>query len=147
MRIARTGIPTTGRTSRTRSRELTSGVYEARHRAVWTTAASLLTERARCSSILRAPDGRYQPRRHGGEARGHRARGTAEAGAAAKDEAERQSLLKDEFATLSHELRTPMNAILMALDPRERQADSRDPLALAVITRNAQYRPSSSTIC
>jgi PAS domain S-box-containing protein len=62
--------------------------------------------------------------------------------AAARAEAERQSLLKDEFlATLSHELRTPMNAILGWLSI----LDSGKPIrevhaALAVIRRNAEIQ-------
>jgi PAS domain S-box-containing protein len=62
--------------------------------------------------------------------------------AAARREAEHQSGLKDEFlATLSHELRTPMNAILGWLAI----LDSGKPIrevhsALAVIRRNAQLQ-------
>jgi PAS domain S-box-containing protein len=60
----------------------------------------------------------------------------------ARDEAERQSRLKDEFlATLSHELRTPMNAILGWLAILETGKPIRDiHAALAVIARNAQMQ-------
>ena len=59
----------------------------------------------------------------------------------ARDEAERQSRIKDEFlATLSHELRTPMNAILGWLSMLKGEA-VRDPdQAMAVIQRNAQIQ-------
>src|SRR5688500_12979166 len=60
----------------------------------------------------------------------------------ARDEAERQSRLKDEFlATLSHELRTPMNAILGSLAILESGKSVRDTRsALAVIRRNAELQ-------
>ena len=60
----------------------------------------------------------------------------------ARDEAERQSRLKDEFlATLSHELRTPMNAILGWLHILESGKPIREiHSALAVIARNAQLQ-------
>jgi signal transduction histidine kinase len=58
----------------------------------------------------------------------------------ARDEAERQSRFKDEFlATLSHELRTPRNAILGWLSMLAKGDVVRDPeQAMAVIQRNAQ---------
>jgi signal transduction histidine kinase len=59
-----------------------------------------------------------------------------------RDEAERQSRLKDEFlATLSHELRTPMNAILGWLAILESGKPIRDVYAaLEVIGRNANIQ-------
>ncbi len=60
----------------------------------------------------------------------------------ARDEAERQGRLKDEFlANLSHELRTPMNAILGWLSILESGKPIREiHSALAVIYRNAQMQ-------
>jgi signal transduction histidine kinase len=60
----------------------------------------------------------------------------------ARDEAERQGRLKDEFmATLSHELRTPMNAILGWLAILESGKPLRDTRsALEVIRRNAELQ-------
>jgi signal transduction histidine kinase len=60
----------------------------------------------------------------------------------ARDEAERQSRIKDEFlATLSHELRTPMNAILGWLSLLTKGDGVSDPQqAMAVIQRNAQIQ-------
>jgi signal transduction histidine kinase len=60
----------------------------------------------------------------------------------ARDEAERQSRLKDEFlATLSHELRTPMNVMLGWLDTLTSGKPVREKRsALAIIQRNAQVQ-------
>jgi len=60
----------------------------------------------------------------------------------ARDEAERQSRLKDEFlATLSHELRTPMNAMLGWLAILDTGKPIRDVYsALSVIRRNAEIQ-------
>src|SRR5262249_31046415 len=60
----------------------------------------------------------------------------------ARDEAERQGRLKDEFlATLSHELRTPMNVMLGWLDILTSGKPTRDlDSALGLIKRNAQIQ-------
>jgi PAS domain S-box-containing protein len=61
---------------------------------------------------------------------------------AARGEAEQQSRLKDEFlATLSHELRTPMNIVLGWLDMLARDVPVRDTRsAIAIVQRNAQIQ-------
>ena len=60
----------------------------------------------------------------------------------ARGEAERQSRLKDDFlATLSHELRTPMNIILGWVDMLVKEVPVSDTgAALAAIQRNAQHQ-------
>jgi signal transduction histidine kinase len=60
----------------------------------------------------------------------------------ARDEAERQSRLKDEFlASLSHELRTPMNVILGWLTVLESGETLRDVhSAIAIVRRNAEVQ-------
>lgn len=60
----------------------------------------------------------------------------------ARDEAERQSRLKDEFlASLSHELRTPMNVILGWLTILESGEAVRDVhSAIAIVRRNAEVQ-------
>src|SRR5438876_653666 len=60
----------------------------------------------------------------------------------ARDEAEQQSRLKDEFlATLSHELRTPMNVILGWLAIMDGGKPIRNvPSAVSVIRRNAELQ-------
>jgi signal transduction histidine kinase/CheY-like chemotaxis protein len=60
----------------------------------------------------------------------------------ARDEAERQSRLKDEFlATLSHELRTPMNVMLGWLEILVNGSPIRDlPSILNVLQRNARLQ-------
>src|SRR5205814_10396280 len=60
----------------------------------------------------------------------------------ARDEAERQSRLKDDFlATLSHELRTPMNVILGWLDILSSGKPVRDlQSTLGLLQRNARLQ-------
>jgi PAS domain S-box-containing protein len=60
----------------------------------------------------------------------------------ARDEVQRQSVLKDEFlASLSHELRTPMNVILGWLSTLEEGKPIKDVYsALAIVKRNAELQ-------
>ena len=128
------------------SRALDSGAYEAEYRLVRPDGAVVwITERGR---IVREAGGRS-----------HRMLGisrdvTADKEAAlererllkdardARDEAERQGRLKDDFlATLSHELRTPMNAVLGWLAILDSGKPIRDVYsALTVVRRNAELQ-------
>jgi PAS domain S-box-containing protein len=123
------------------SSALRSGIYEAEYRAVRTDGGiAWITERGRVFA-----DG------DGGRMVGISRDVTSERMASvererllkserrARDEAERQSRLKDEFlATLSHELRTPMNVIVGWIDILISGKSTRDvPSILAVLQRNA----------
>ena len=123
------------------SAALRSGIYEAEYRVVRTDGSiAWITERGRVFS-----DG------DGGRMVGISRDVTSERMASvererllkserrARDEAERQSRLKDEFlATLSHELRTPMNVIVGWIEILISGKSTRDVSSiLAVLQRNA----------
>lgn len=128
------------------ARALASGDYEVEYRAVRPDGSvAWIAERGR---VLQEDDGLV--RRMVGVSRDITAERQAEhererllrEARAARDEAERQSHLKDEFlATLSHELRTPMNAVLGWLAILESGKPLRDVhAALAVIRRNSELQ-------
>jgi PAS domain S-box-containing protein len=128
------------------SSALATGLYECEYRVVRPSAAVVwLTERGQ---VLRRGDGTVE--KIVGVSRDVSAQRRAEQEGErllvrereARDEAERQSRFKDEFlATLSHELRTPINAILGWLSILSRGDAVRDPAkAIAVIQRNAQMQ-------
>lgn len=123
---------------------LRTGSYEAQFRAVRPDGSvRWITERGRVVSDLETDrmvgiSRDITAERHAAQDRERLLRSEA----AARADAERQSRLKDEFlATLSHELRTPMNAILGWLSILEAGKPIRDVhSALAVIQRNAQLQ-------
>jgi PAS domain S-box-containing protein len=128
------------------SSALASGLYECEYRVVRPSGSVVwLTERGQ---VLRRADGSVE--KIVGVSRDVSAQRRAEQEGErllicereARDEAERQSRFKDEFlATLSHELRTPINAILGWLSILSRGEAVRDPAkAIAVIQRNAQMQ-------
>jgi PAS domain S-box-containing protein len=128
------------------SKALSDGLYECEYRVLRPAGSVVwVTERGQ---VLRRPDGSLD--KIVGVSRDVSAQRRAEQEGerllirerAARDEAERQSRFKDEFlATLSHELRTPINAILGWLSILARGEAVRDPAkAIEVIQRNAQMQ-------
>jgi PAS domain S-box-containing protein len=124
----------------------TGSMYECEYRAVQPDGVVVwITERGR---VLQGEDGTVE--KLVGVSRDVSAQRRAErererlliSERAARDEAERQSRLKDEFlATLSHELRTPMNAILGWLSMLAKGEGVKNPgQAMAAIQRNASIQ-------
>lgn len=123
---------------------MTTGLYECEYRAVRPDQSVVwITERGR---MVHAEDG--TPQKVVGVSRDISAQRESAlqreqlllSERRARDEAERQSRIKDEFlATLSHELRTPMNAILGWLNMLATGRGVHDTAhAIAVIRRNAE---------
>jgi PAS domain S-box-containing protein len=147
LRVARAVHPEDkGRVDAAESSALATGLYECEYRVVRPSGTVVwVTERGQ---VLRRPDGTVE--KIVGVSRDVSAQRRAEQEGErllirereARDEAERQSRFKDEFlATLSHELRTPINAILGWLSILSRGEAVRDPAkAIAVIQRNAQMQ-------
>src|SRR6266545_3168516 len=134
------------RIEKTVAAALESRAYEAEYRAMRPDGNIVcITERGRV-----VPDANGHPDRIVGISRDVTAEREAQqererllkSAREARDEAERQSRLKDEFlATLSHELRTPMNVILGWLDILASGKPIRDlESALGLIQRNAQLQ-------
>jgi len=125
---------------------IATGTYEAEYRAVRPDGSVVwISERGR---IVQEPEGTAgrmvgvsRDMTAEREAARERERLLKEA-RAARDEAEREGRLKDEFlATLSHELRTPMNAIVGWLAILESGKPVRDiHSALEIIRRNAEVQ-------
>jgi PAS domain S-box-containing protein len=125
---------------------LRTGLYESEHRLVRPDGSIVwVTERGR---IVRSENGGADrmlgvSRDVSAQRRAEQEReGSLDEARQARDEAERQSRLKDEFlATLSHELRTPMNMVLGWLDILSSGKPVRDPQsALEVVQRNARIQ-------
>jgi PAS domain S-box-containing protein len=123
---------------------LETGVYEAEYRVVrgdrsivWITERGKLVDRADAPRMVGITRDVTAEREYARE-RERLLRSEQQA----RDDAERQGRLKDEFlATLSHELRTPMNAILGWLAILQSGKPIRDlSSSLAVIGRNAQLQ-------
>ena len=126
------------------ARALRTGLYEAAYRAVRPNGSLVwITERGRVFSDIEGDrmvgiSRDVTAERESLQEREQLLRSAREA----RDEAERQSQLKDEFlATLSHELRTPMNIVLGWLDILDKGNSIKDTKStIAIIQRNAQLQ-------
>jgi PAS domain S-box-containing protein len=145
LRIVRTAhLEDRSRVEEATAAALKTGLYEAEYRAIRPDGGVVwITERGRVFSDVDGDRmvGISRDVTAERESMQERERLLRAAGQA-RDEAERQSRLKGEFlATLSHELRTPMNVILGWLDTLAKGKNVREAAsAMAIIQRNAQMQ-------